>query len=117
VTQTAHHRGSWDWDCTVALEYAAEQLSKASQLLACEIAPSTEQLSSSYLKCISSILQHEDLLPNRVAIGLRDAKQEYLQMQPPNLSKVQCDRLASRLLTTMRDVSNLLTAAKFKVAA
>ena len=117
MTQTAHHRGSWDWDCTVALEYAAEQLSKASQLLACEIAPSTEQLSSSYLKCISSILQHEDLLPNLVAIGLRDAKQEYLQMQPSNVSKARCDCLASRLLTILRDVSNLLAALKLRIAA
>jgi len=115
--QTAHHRGSWDWDCTVALEYAAEQLSKVSQLRTCEIAPSTEVLSSSYLKCISSILQHEDLLPSHVAIGLCYARQEYLQMQPPNLSKVRCDCLASRLLTILRDVSNLLAAAKLRVAA
>jgi hypothetical protein len=117
VTQTAHHRGSWNWDCTVALEYAAEQLSKVSQLLTCDIAPSTEVLSSSYLKCISSILQHEGLLPNRVAIGLRDARQEYLQMQPPNVSKVRCECLASRLLTILRDVSNLLAATKLCVAA
>ena len=117
MTQTAHHRGSWDWDCAVALEYAAEQLSKASQLLTCEIALSTEMLSSCYLKCISSILQHEGLLPNRLAISLRDARQEYLQMPPPNVSKVQCDRLASRLLTMLRDVSSLLAATKLSVAA
>ena len=114
MTQSVHHARSWD--CTVALEYAAEQLSKASQLLTCEIAVSTAVLSSSYLKCISSILQHEGLLPNRVAIGLRDARQEYMQMQPPHVSKVQCDCLASRLLTILRDVTNLLTATKLSVA-
>ena len=117
MSQIAHHRGSWDWDCSVALEYAAEQLSQVSQPLTREIAPSTEVLSSSYLKCISSILQHESLLPNRVAIGLRDARQEYLQMQPPNVSKLRCDCLASRLLTILRDVSNLLTARKLRLAA
>ena len=117
VTQTAHHRGSWDWDCTVALEYAVEQLSKVSQPLTCEIAPSTESLSSAYLKCISSILQHESLLPNDVAIGLRDARQEYLRMPPPNVSKARCDCLASRLLTILRDVTNLLAVTKLRIAA
>ena len=117
MSQIAHHRGSWDWDCSVALEYAAEQLSQVSQPLTREIAPSTEVLSSSYLKCISSILQHESLLPNRVTIGLRDARQEYLQMRPLSVSQVQCDCLASRLLTILRDVSNLLAATKVSVAA
>ena len=117
VAQTVHHRGSWDWDCTVALEYAVEQLSKASQPITCGAVPSTEVLSSSYLKCISSILQHEGLLPNRVAIGLRDAREEYLQMQPSNVSKARCDCLASRLLTILRDVSNLLAALKLRIAA
>jgi len=117
VTETAHHRGSWDWDCTVALEYAAEQLSNLSQLAACEVAPSSEVLSRSYLKCISSILQHEDLLPGRVAVCLRDARQEYLRTQPPNISKGRCDCLASRLLTILRDISNLLAAMKLSIAA
>ena len=116
LTQTAHHSGSWDWDCAVALEYAAEQLSAASRLRTREIALSTQSLSRSYLKCISSLLQHEDLLPNHVAIGLRDARQEYLQMQVPNVSKVQCDCLASRLVTILADVSSLLTATKLGIA-
>lgn len=117
MTQTAHHRGSWDWDCTVALEYAVEQLSKVSQPLTREIAASAEELTSSYLRCISAILQHEGLLPNHVAIGLRDARQEYLRTQFPSLSKIECDCLASRLLTTLRDVSSLLAAAKLRIAA
>jgi hypothetical protein len=117
VTQSAHHSGLWDWDRTIALEYAVEQLFNVSQLLTCEITPSTEKLSISYLECISSLLQHEELLPKTVAIGLRDAQQEYLRMQRRNVHKVQCDCLASRLLAILRDVSKLLTAAKFKVAA
>ena len=117
MTQSAHRSGSWDWDCTVALEYAAEQLFNVSQLLTCEITPSTEKLSISYLKCISSLLQHEGLLPKTVAIGLRDAQQEHLRMQQRNVGKVQCDCLALRLLTILGDVSNLLTAAKFEISA
>jgi hypothetical protein len=117
VAQTVHHRGSWDWDCTVALEYAAEQLSKVSQPQTCGAVPSTELLSSSYLKCISSVLQHESLLPTDVAIGLRDARQEYLRMPPPNVSKARCDCLASRLLTILRDVTNLLAVTKLRIAA
>jgi hypothetical protein len=38
-------------------------------------------------------------------------------MQPPNVSKVRCECLASRLLTILRDVSNLLAATKLRVAA
>jgi hypothetical protein len=117
VTQSVHHAGSWDWDCSVALEYAAEQLSKLSQRLTCDIAPSTEALSTSYLKCLSSLLPHEGLLPKGVAIRLHDAQQECLQMQQPNVSRLQCDHLASHLLTTLRDVSNLLAAAKLRIAA
>ena len=106
MTQSAHHAGSsdWDWDCSVALEYAAEQLSKVSQLLNRDTAPSNEALSISSLKCVSSLLPHEDLLPKGVAIRLHDAQQECLQMQQPNVSKLQCDYVASRLLTTLRDV-------------
>jgi len=117
VTQSAHHAGSWDWDCSVALEYAAEELSNISQLLTCDIAPSNEVLSTSYLKCVSSLLPHEGLLPKGVAIRLHDAQQECLQMQQPNISKLQCDHLASQLLTTLRDVSSLLAAAKLSIAA
>jgi hypothetical protein len=117
VTQSVHHAGSWDWDCSVALEYAAEQLLKVSQLSMSAIAPSAEALNSSYLECISSLLQHEGLLPKTVTIGLRDARQEYLRTQLPSLSKIQCDCLASRLLTTLRDVSSLLAAAKLRMAA
>jgi hypothetical protein len=117
VTQSAHRPRSWDWDCTVALEYAAEQLLKVSQLPMSAIAPSAEALNISYLECISSLMQHKDLLPKAVAISLRDAKQEYLGMQQPYVGRVQCDCLASRLLTILRDVSSLLAVAKFKVAA
>ena len=78
MTQSAHSPRSWDWDCTVALEYAQEQLLKVSQLPMSAIAPSAEALNISYLKCISSLMQHKDLLPKTVAISLRDAKQEYL---------------------------------------
>jgi hypothetical protein len=117
VTQTAHHSGSWDWDCNLALEYAAEQLLRASEFSRSDVAPSVTALSVSYLKCISSLLQHEVLLPKTVTIGLRNAKQEYMQTQPPNVGKVQCDSLASRLLTILQDVSRLLVAAKLSVAA
>ena len=117
MTQSVHHAGSWDWDCSVALEYAAEQLSKVSQLLTRDIAQSTEALRISCLKCVSSLLPHEGLLPKGVAIRLRDAQQECLQMQQPNVSKLQSDYLASRLLTTLRDVSSLLAAAKLSIAA
>ena len=108
MTQSAHHAGSWDWDCTVALEYAAEQLLKVSELPRGVIAPSSEALNISYLRCISCLLQHEDLLPKTVAIALRDAWQESQHVQKPNASKVQCNCLASRLLTILRDVANLL---------
>lgn len=117
MTQSVHHAGSWDWDCSLALEYAAEQLSKVSRLLTRDIAPSNEALSISYLKCVSSLLPHEGLLPKGVAICLHGAQQECLQMQQPNVSKLQCDYLASRLLTTLRDISNLLAAAKLRIAA
>lgn len=117
MIQTAHHSGSWEWDCTVALEYAAEQLLRVSQLSMSAIAPSAEALNISYLKCISSLLQHEVLLPKTVTIGLRDAKQAFLQTQPPNVGRVQCDSLASRLLTILQDVSRLLAAAKLSVPA
>ena len=117
MTQSAHHAGSWDWDCTVALEYAAEQLLEVSELPRSAIAPSTEALNISYLKCISCLLQHEDLLPKTVAIALRDAWQESQQVQQQNASKVQCNFLASRLLTILRDVANLLATAKLTVVA
>jgi hypothetical protein len=117
VTQSAHHAGSWDWDCTVALEYAAEQLLKVSELPRGVIAPSSEALNISYLRCISCLLQHEDLLPKTVAIALRDAWQQSQQVQQLNASKAQCNFLASRLLTILRDVANLLATAKSTLAA
>ncbi len=117
MSKTTHHGGSWDWDCTIVLEYAEEQLYKAAQLLTCEIAPSTEVRSNSYLMCISSILQHEGLLPDHVANGLRNARQEYLRNLPPSLGKIRCDCLASRMLAILQDVRNLLAATKLRVAA
>ena len=70
LTQSAHHTGSWDWDCAVALEYAAEQLLKVSELPRGVIVPSAEALNISYLKCISCLLQHEDLLPKQSPMQL-----------------------------------------------
>ena len=117
LTQSAHHTGSWDWDCAVALEYAAEQLLKVSELPRGVIVPSAEALNISYLKCIACLLQHENLLPKTVAIALRDALQESQQVQQPNAGKVQCNCLASRLLVILQDVANLLATAKLRVAA
>jgi hypothetical protein len=117
VTKAAPHRGAWDWDCTVALEYAAEQLFKVSQLVTGDIEQSTEELGLSYAKCIACVLQHESLLPNKVVLRLRDAQQEYLQTQWLKISKAQCNRLASLLTAILRDVSSLLAAAKLSVAA
>lgn len=117
MTKAAPHREKWDWDCTVALEYAAEQLFRVSQLVTGDIGQSTEALGLSYAKCIASVLQHESLLPNKVVLGLRDAQQKYLQMQWPKISKAQCNGLASLLIAIMRDISSLLAAAKLRVAA
>lgn len=116
MTKAARHREEWDWDCTIALEYAAEQLSRFSQPITGNIGQSTEALGLSYAKCIASVLQHESLLPENVVLGLRDAQQKYLQMQWPKISKAQCNCLASLLTAIMRDVSSLLAAAKWVAA-
>jgi len=117
MTKAAGHGDLWDWDCTVALEFAAEALFEASQLLTSDIVPSTQVLSVSYLKCISSLLQHQKLFPVDVARDLRRAQQEYLQRQPPELAKVQCDLLAAKLKIILRNVSDLLIPAAHKIAA
>jgi hypothetical protein len=117
VTKAAPHRGASDWDCTLALEYAAEQLFRVSQLVTGDIAQSTEALGLSYAKCIASVLQHESLLPSKVVLGLRGVQQEYLQMRWLKISKAQCDCLASSLTAILRDISRLLAAAKLSVAA
>ena len=117
MTKAAPHRGAWDWDCIVALEYAAEQLFRVSQVVTGDIGQSTEALGLSYANCIASVLQHESLLPNKVVLGLRGAQQEHLQMHWLKISKAQCDCLASLLTAIMRDISSLLAAAKVRVAA
>ena len=117
MTKAAPHRGASDWDCTLALEYAAEQLFRVSQRATGDIGKSTEALGLSYAKCIACVLQHESLLPNKVVLRLRDAQQEYLQTQWLKISKAQCNRLASLLTAILRDISNLLDEAKLRVAA
>jgi hypothetical protein len=117
VTKAAPHRGASDWDCTLALEYAAEQLFRVSQRATGDIGKSTEALGLSYAKCIASVLQHESLLPKKVVLDLRGAQQEYPQMHWVKISKAQCDCLASLLTAILRDISNLLDEAKLRVAA
>lgn len=115
MTKAAPHRGEWDY--TVALAYAAEQLFRVSQLIKGDIGQSAEALAFSYAKCIASVLQHESLLPNKVVLGLRNAQQQYLQMQRPKISKAQCNSLAALLTAILRDISSLLAASKLRVVA
>jgi 1,6-anhydro-N-acetylmuramate kinase len=115
VTKAATHRG--EWDCTVALAYATEQLFRVSQLANADIGKSAEALALSYAKCIASVLQHENLLPNEVVLGLRHAQQHYLEMERPNISKAQCNSLAALLTAILREISGFLAASKLRVAA
>ena len=107
----ARMKSTEDWDTAVTLAFAAEQSFSAAQLLTSEKIPTLDALRLSYDRYVSSLLAHARFLPASIAAELRIAQSNYARAKNKAISSEDALRMASQLMTILRQMAPLLQRA------
>ena len=101
-----------DWDGAVALEYAAEHLFAAAQLLTSDRIPADHALRVSCEKHISALLEYRKFFPQVVGAELEAAHSICNDKISSAISKEDVQQLAHQVMELMREIARVLKQAE-----
>ena len=101
-----------DWDGTVALEYAAEHLFAAAQLLTSDRIPADHALRVSCEQHISALLEYRKFFPQVVGTALDAAHSICCDKIGSAISKEDVQQLAYRVMELLREIARVLKQAE-----
>ena len=97
-----------DWDGTVALAYAAEQLFAAAQLLTSDTIPADQALRACCEQHISALLEYRKFLPPGLATELEAAHSICTDKIGSSISKEDLQQLSFGVMELLRHISRVL---------
>jgi hypothetical protein len=97
-----------DWDGSVALAYAAEQLFAAAQLLTSDRIPADQALRASCEQHISALLEYREFLPPVLATELEAAHSICTEKITSAIRKEDVQQLSVRVMELLRNISRVL---------
>ena len=98
-----------NWDSTITLAFAAEQLFAAAQLLTSDFVPWNRALRIAYERHLVPLLDNDSLLPENIRDKMLEAHRSYVSAKSRGLTREFARELASQLMDILREIMPLLS--------
>jgi hypothetical protein len=102
-------RQKLNWDNVLALNYVAEQLCMAAQLLTSDTVPVAEGVRQACDRHLRSLLEHDGMLPSYVRTWIRECVSDCEQLCSSHSVEVRAaQRLAGKILQLLLELRSVL---------